>query len=598
MEPKEEIRRRVDIAELIGEYLNLKPAGGGSFKSVCPFHQDKDPSFHVSKEKQIWHCFGCDMGGDIFAFVMEIENIDFPEALRILGKKAGVEITRYTSSDSNERQRMIALHDLVTKFYQKVLADSTQAAAARAYLENRGIDKNLIEKFQLGFSPDAWDTLVNFLSKRGYNATEVERSGLAQRKKSGIGSIDKFRNRIMIPLSDHHSNVVGFTARIMKKTDEKQGPKYMNSPETLIYKKSELLYGLNLAKSAIKLAGSVIVVEGNLDVIASHKAGVENVVASSGTALTEMQVELLKRFTDTIIFSFDQDAAGFAAAQRGIRLAQSLDMKVKVVILPPEAGKDPDDAVQKDPKLWIKAVDNPIPIMEYYFNQSVRGKDLTEVEHKREVGKFLIPEIASISDQIEQEHWLQKLSNMINIDVEILRNMVKKVKGEVVVQKNRKPDPKSVRRSRSDQAVIMALGIFLQYPELQDHVIKQLEINQIYSTELQNLYKIFTNEYNKSNPSTKQKSFFAELREKISQNEESFGGIVNLLDEIALKGEQISAENTQDNVLAQLNDFIHVINQADLDKQKKQLEQQIRQAEEQGDNKVVQKLLEKFNSLN
>jgi DNA primase len=597
MDPKEEIRRRVDVAELISEYLTLKPAGGGSFKSVCPFHQDKDPSFHVSKEKQIWHCFGCDMGGDIFAFVMEIESVEFPEALRILGKKAGVEITRYTSSDSNEKQRMIALHDLVTKFYQKILIDSTQAADARAYLENRGIDKGLIEKFQLGFSPEGWDTLVQFLSKRGYNATEVERSGLAQRKKSGVGSIDKFRNRVMIPLSDHHNNVVGFTARIMKQTDDFQGPKYMNSPETLIYKKSELLYGLNLAKSAIKMAGAVIVVEGNLDVIASHKAGVENVVASSGTALTEQQIQLLKRFTDNIIFSFDQDAAGFAAAQRGIRLAQSLDMKVKVVILPPEAGKDPDDAVQKDPKLWIKAVDNPIPIMEYYFEQSSRNKDLSDVEHKREVGKFLIPEIASISDQIEQEHWLQKLSGMINIDIEILRGMVRKIKGEVYIKVVKKPEAKITKRSRTDQAVIMVLGLFLQYPEFQDKVMEKLDIEQIDSTELQDLYKILTNEYNKNNPSTKQKSFFAELREKISQNEES-GGIVNLLDEIALKGEEISVENTQDNVLAQLNDFIHVINQAGIDQEKKQLEQQIRQAEEQGDSKVVQKLLEKFNSLN
>jgi DNA primase len=383
----------------------------------------------------------------------------------------------------------------------------------------------------------------------------------------------------------------------MKQTDDFQGPKYMNSPETLIYKKSELLYGLNLAKSAIKMAGAVIVVEGNLDVIASHKAGVENVVASSGTALTEQQIQLLKRFTDNIIFSFDQDAAGFAAAQRGIRLAQSLDMKVKVVILPPEAGKDPDDAVQKDPKLWIKAVDNPIPIMEYYFEQSSRNKDLSDVEHKREVGKFLIPEIASISDQIEQEHWLQKLSGMINIDIEILRGMVRKIKGEVYIKVVKKPEAKITKRSRTDQAVIMVLGLFLQYPEFQDKVMEKLDIEQIDSTELQDLYKILTNEYNKNNPSTKQKSFFAELREKISQNEES-GGIVNLLDEIALKGEEISVENTQDNVLAQLNDFIHVINQAGIDQEKKQLEQQIRQAEEQGDSKVVQKLLEKFNSLN
>ncbi|MFH1142808.1 MAG: DNA primase, partial [Candidatus Uhrbacteria bacterium] len=426
MEPKEEIRRRIDVAELIGEYLNLKPAGNGSFKSPCPFHQDKDPSFYVSQDKQIWHCFGCDMGGDIFAFVMEIEGVDFPEALRILGKKAGVEITRFVSSDSNERQRMIAMHELAVRFYRKVLVDSTQAANARAYLENRGINKELADKFQLGYAPEAWDTLVNFMSKRGYATTEIEKAGLAQRKKSGIGSIDKFRNRIMIPLSDHHSNVVGFTGRIMKSDGEDHGPKYMNSPETLIYKKSELLYGLNLAKSAIKQSGSVIIVEGNLDVIASHKAGVENVVASSGTALTEQQISLLKRYTNTIIFSFDQDAAGFAAARRGIHLAQSLEMKVKVIVLSSEHGKDPDDVIQKDPQLWLDAVANPVPIMDFYFKRVVEGKDLNNVEDKQSTGKFLIEEIAMIADKIAQEHWLQKLSDLIKTEVNILRGMVAK----------------------------------------------------------------------------------------------------------------------------------------------------------------------------
>ena len=604
MEPKEEIRRRIDVAELISEYLTLKPAGSGSFKAICPFHQEKTPSLHVSKEKQIWHCFGCDVGGDIFSFVMQIENVDFPEALRILGKKAGVEITRYASPDSNERQRLIAIHELVTKFYRKVLLDSTQAANARSYLENRGIDKELADKFQLGFAPDAWSTLVDFLSKRGYQATEIERGGLAQRKKSGVGHIDKFRNRILIPLSDHHSNVVGFTGRIMAKSGEEQGPKYMNSPETLIYKKSELLYGLDLAKSAIKHAGFVIVVEGNLDVVASHKAGVQNVVASSGTALTEMQIDLLKRFTDTMVFSFDQDAAGFEAAKRGIRLSLNKDMNVKVVILPAEAGKDPDDAVQKDPQLWINAVANPIPIMEYYFGQAIKDRDLNNVEHKREIGKFLVPEIAAVADPIEQEHWLQKLSDLLRVEIEVLRGMVAKVRSTAPNpplnpplgrgESQTKTQPK--KRTREDQAVMAILGLFLQAPKLQKQVVDKLNSGQIGPEDLQTLYKELVSAYNSNATSTAQKSFFAELRTKITSTSE-LNHLEQLLDEIALRGEQVTNDLSQDQVQAQLNDFIHVIEQAGLDKRKRELELAIRQAEEQGDNKVVQKLLDEFNSI-
>ncbi len=603
MEPKEEIRQRIDVADLVGEYLNLKPAGAGSFKANCPFHQEKTPSFYVSKEKQIWHCFGCDEGGDIFSFVMQIENVDFPEALRILGKKAGVEITRFVSSDTNERQRLIAMHDLVAKFYRKVLLDSTQAVGARSYVDGRGIDKDLADKFMLGFAPDAWDTLVQFLSKRGYSPTEMERGGLVQRKKSGVGFIDKFRNRIMVPLSDHHSNVVGFTGRIMKKDGEDQGPKYMNSPETLIYKKSELLYGLDLAKAAIKQNGAVIVVEGNLDVVASHKAGVANVVASSGTALTEAQVDLLRRYTDTIVFSFDQDAAGFEAAKRGIRLAQSKDLDVKVVILPPEAGKDPDDAIQKDPKLWIDAVANPIPIMEYYFTQAIKNKDMNQVDDKRMVGKFLVPEIAAIADPIEQEHWLQKLSDLLRVEIDILRGMIVKIKGSARLSPLSKGGSKggsvqtqTRKRTRGDQAVVAVLGLFLQVPELREQIVDKLKIEQIGLDDLKRLYNELNLAYTSFDKTSVQKSFFAKLREKFTQDEE-LNNITRLLDEIALQGEQLAADNSHDKVQEQLNEFLQVIVKAGQDHRRKELESAIRQAEEQGDKELVTKLLEEFNQL-
>lgn len=595
MDAKDQIKQRLDVSEVIAEYLTLKPAGSAGFKAICPFHQEKTPSLHVSKEKQIWHCFGCDKGGDIFSFVMDIENVDFPEALRILGKKAGVEIPRFEKSESNEKQRMIALHELVTKFYQKVLFDSNQAAEARHYLNGRGMNKELIDKFAIGFSPDSWDSLTSFLSKRGFSTNEILAAGLVQRKKSGTGVIDRFRNRVMVPLRDHYGNVVGFTARIMPGADAKSGPKYMNSPETLIYKKSELLYGLDLAKSTIKQAGFVIVVEGNLDVIASHKAGVQNVVASSGTALTELQISLLKRFTDTIVFSFDQDAAGFAAAQRGIRLALSQDLKVKVVILPPEAGKDPDDAVQKDPNIWVEAVKHPIPIMDYYFQKAVQGKDMGNVDHKREIGAFLLPEIAAVSNTIEQEHWLQKLADALRIDINILRGSVKK---EAVVSKKSKDNQSPQKTEKKDaktQAVIEILGVFIQFPEHRNTITDALTDEMIDNLELKSLYKIICSLYNQPQDKAAQKSFYAELSHIIQEQESQ--PLERLVHECALKGENIASNTPQNQVQQQLNDYFAVIKSANLKQRKQELGLAIRQAEEAGDTETVQKLLNEYNTL-
>ncbi len=351
MDQKEEIKTRVDIAELIGEYLTLKPAGGGSFKALCPFHAEKTPSFHVSKEKQIWHCFGCGEGGDCFSFVMKMDGLDFPEALRVLGKRVGVEVARFDTTASNERQRLVELNEFAAACYHKALLDSPNAAEARAYVERRGITPELLEKFRLGFAPDAWDGLSKFLERKGFRLAEAERAGLVQRRRSGQGFLDRFRCRLMVPLRDHHGSVVAFTGRLLPSPltpplaggeTREVGPKYLNSPETAVYHKGELLFGLDLAKSEIKEQKAVVIFEGNLDVIASHKAGIENVVASSGTALTQHQLDLLKRFTDTLVFSFDEDAAGFHAARRGIALARERGFQIKVALLPPEAGKDPD----------------------------------------------------------------------------------------------------------------------------------------------------------------------------------------------------------------------------------------------------------------
>jgi len=271
----EEIKSKVDVVELVSEYVQLK-ANGANFRGLCPFHNEKTPSFFVSPERQIWHCFGCSKGGDIFGFIQEIEGVDFPEALRILAEKAGVQIKSYDSHNISQRTKLLDISSLSAKFYHKILLDSPLAESTRKYLQKRGIKKETIAEFQLGFSPDKWDTLLKFLLKRGHKEQEIESAGLIIRKQQGSGYYDRFRNRLMFPIHNTHGQVVGFTARILptkdKKGDEEKIAKYINTPETEIYNKSQILYGLDKAKLEAKLQNYFILVEGNMDVLSCYQA--------------------------------------------------------------------------------------------------------------------------------------------------------------------------------------------------------------------------------------------------------------------------------------------------------------------------------------
>lgn len=605
MDPKEEIKQRLDIVEVIQEYLPLKPAGTNAFKAVCPFHQEKTPSFHVSRAKQIWRCFGCGAGGDIFSFVMQIEGVEFPEALRLLGKKAGVEVARYTQADTNEKQQLQRLQQFAAAYYHKVLMDASYAAATRAYCEKRGISAELLQQFQIGYAPEEWDAFAKIARQKGFSEKDLLAGGLALARKSGGGVIDRFRGRLMIPLRDVHGNVIGFTGRILQSPAPTDSPKYMNSPETLLYKKGEILYGLDLAKQAVRQEDAVIIVEGNLDVVASHKGGVKNVVASSGTALTEMQVRLLKRFTNNLRFCFDADAAGFAAAQRGIHLAQSLGADVSVVLIPRDAGKDPDEVVQKDPALWQKIAREPVPIMEYYFEHAVAGKDLMQVEDKRAIGAILLPEIARMQDPIEQEHWLQKLSNTLRVDLDALRGTVKKP--TTTSAERRKPEsspgtsktqqlsnsavsPKPLRR---DLAARLVLGLFIESADLRPRVADRLQPSHFSEGDLRDLYIKACLVYSEpQQPATH--SLFEPLRAHLSSQN---AGLLSLLSELALMGEQALSATTLNEAREQLEIAIRYLAEAATTDRRRQLLFDIRLAEQAGDAARLETLMQEYRAL-
>ncbi len=613
----------MDIAELISEYISLKPSGPASFKALCPFHGEKTPSFHVSTDKQIWHCFGCSEGGDCYSFLMKMEGMDFLEALRHLGKKVGVEVKRFDTSVDNERQRLLDLHDLAAKYYRKVLTDSASAEVVRSYVVSRGISAALAEQFGLGYAPDAWDQLTAFLVKRGFPTGEQERAGLVSRRKSGDGVYDRFRNRLMIPLCDQHGNVVGFTARILPATtpsnsairSEDEGPKYLNSPETAIYHKGRMLYGLHLAKQSIKREGKAIIVEGNLDVIASHKAGVEHVVGSSGTALTEDQLSLLKRFTNTILFCFDADAAGFKAAQRGIALARSGGFDVRAVVLPSDAGKDPDDAVQKNPDVWKAAVTKSVPIMQFLIERAVAGRDLANVDDKRAVGALLLPELAQISDVVEREHWIQSVADLLRMDTGALRlslsfeprssarpSPVSTRTPTPTIQNlspvTRNPKPLSATHfSRMEQAADQILGLFLQNHTQRATIVARLTPDLLSTESHRRLYNAMLTEYHASqstNPAPA--NYFGALRNRLG-TDVSMLELLPLLDRIGISADTFSDSDNPDAAATLVNNVLGVLSQADLDARRRALEADIRRAEAAGDHAEVDRLIRAYHEL-
>ncbi len=595
MDPKDEIKVKLDIVALVGEYLELKPAGMHGFRALCPFHGEKSPSFHVSSDRQIFHCFGCGEGGDIFTFVQKMEGLDFHEALVLLGKKAGVEIKRFATAEGNLKQRLMTIHEMATSFYKKVLTDASIAQVPRDYLTNRGINTELIERFELGFAPDDWSKLSDALLKRGFSESELVQAGLSLKKKSGSGVIDRFRNRIMVPLRDQHGNTVGFTGRVLPGSDDKSA-KYMNSPETPIYHKGRLVYGLDLAKRAIKEQKGVIVVEGNLDVVASHKAHVENVVGSSGTAFTQDQLELLKRYTDTVIFCFDRDAAGLIAAKKGVSLARGLGFDVRALILPKDV-KDPDDLVQKNPEAWKKIASESVPFMQFLLDQTLVNRDVTNVDDKRFISQQILPAIVEITDVVEREHWLQKIASLLAVDPTILRQAINSApaKGNKKESVPVKPTVKPVKLSKVEQVALALIGLSINLESHRAQILRDLSEIEMPSRDTDVLYTFVASAYNHP-VNIVQKSFFDQLR-SVLDGDKTRESLRDFLDQSVIFAEQ-TTENMSDTEISQeLVALFAIIRAGSRLDQRKMLAQRLRLAESSGDHVSVSQLMEQLKDL-
>ena len=486
MDQIDQVRQKTDLVEIISEQVSLKKVGR-NFKGLCPFHEEKTPSFIVSPERQIFKCFGCGIGGDVFKFLMEREKMEFGEVLRMLADRAGVELKQFRSTrEQKVKEKLLEINHLGSEFYHYLLMNHEVGKNALQYLLKRGIRRSSIKLFKLGYSADEWEALQNFLiRKKGYRADELEMAGLIiGRSGARRGYYDRFRGRVMFPLFDHRKRVVGFAGRVLA-GDEKKA-KYINSPETILYHKSNVLYGLETAKEWIKKKNQAVVVEGELDAISSYQAGVKNVVGIKGTALTEGQVDLLKRFCENIALALDKDTAGDMAARRGIELAEKIGLNVRVIEV--KYGKDPDECAQKSAKLWKESVKKAIPVYDFYIKSARKRFGIDTPEGKRKISDEVSVILAKITNEVIKAHYVKKLAKILKVSEEAVGKEMERKKKQVGVLvgriRGRKEKEEKNRRERLDEYVLALLlqmesGVYRNLRKIDENIMLEGAVKKV-----------------------------------------------------------------------------------------------------------------------
>lgn len=440
MDAVQEVKARLSIEDVISEYVQLKRAGR-NFKGLSPFSNEKTPSFIVSPEKQIWHDFSSGKGGDVFSFIMEVEGVDFKGALDLLARKAGINLDEYQTSRGKsgvDKNRLHQAVELAVKFYQVQLKANQEALDY--VTKARKFNRQTIMDFGIGYSPNTGNALVEFLLKKGFSEYELKTAGLSALRR-GVQA-DMFRGRIMVTLHDGFGKPVGFTARLLESNDN--APKYINTPSTPLYDKSHHVYGLHLAKKDIRDSGFAVIVEGNLDVIASHQAGQKNVVATAGTAMTEYQLKSLSRLAPSVRLAFDQDQAGLAATERAIPIASKVGLNLEIITIP--SGKDPDELIQKDPKLWADAINNAQPAFDWLLARYKDKLDLNTAAGKRTFSDVLLAVVRQLGDQVEKDHYLQQISEVGGIGIDALQEKLSE-------NKTQSPKLKYIKSSQTSKEI-------------------------------------------------------------------------------------------------------------------------------------------------
>jgi DNA primase len=486
-----EVRDRTDIVGLVSNYVQLKKAGR-NFKALCPFHQEKTPSFVVFPDSGNFKCFGCGKGGDVFTFYKEIERVEFREALEELAKRAGVELKSAPPPSPERdahRQRLIELNELAATFYASQLRSSSGAEAGRKLVADRQLSPAIVESFQIGVAPESWDALATYFAARGFDADRAVEAGLLMKRDNG-GYYDRFRGRLMFPIRDREGRVLGFGGRAFG--DEQ--PKYLNTPQTELFDKSHLLYGLDLAREEIHRRDKVVVVEGYMDVLAAHQFGHRNVVASMGTAITEPQLALLKRSTRNVVLALDADTAGQAAMVRALETLPSgdteaapvagrdlvffekrLSLNIHVLALP--VGKDPDEMIRADPEGWPAVVDAGKPFMAFYIDRVSEGVDLTDPREKDAAVHRAASLLSLLPDGVEFRHYVEQLANRLRMaDRQPIIEALRQARKQNSIVATPLPSPPVPRQSKVEDHLV---ALILTYPSVLGEFAAELDPNEL-----------------------------------------------------------------------------------------------------------------------
>ena len=478
----EQIKERINIADVVGEYVQLKQAGQ-SMKGLCPFHMEKTPSFIVTPRRGSWHCFGCGEGGDVFSFVEKVEGIDFPAALKLLAQRAGVQLPERRPQAEGRRQRLFDVLTIASQFYHEILMNQKAGARAKEYLLERGVTEKTMQEFAIGYAPHSWDTLSKWLAQKGYTVEEMIAVGIVGKRDTGK-TFDRFRGRIMFPVKDLQSRVVAFGGRIVPWHETGNEGKYVNSPETALYEKRRTVYNLSRAKKVLRGSQACVVVEGYMDVVMLVQSGIENVVATSGTALTAEHVDLLKRFTDTLHFAFDGDSAGFKATINATQGALANGMSVHTIVLPDK--KDPADIAKENPAGVAEVLSQTKPLIEVLVGRLKAGT----MAEKDQALTALVPLLRLVKNPVVQGAMVERTAQLLRVPESQIISMIAQVEVSPVLTLQRSevvsPEKPPAKAAPAEEQL---LGLFLAYPQFQAEMLPKMREEFFLDDTLREVYK-------------------------------------------------------------------------------------------------------------
>ena len=582
--PIEQIKDKLDIVEFIRSYIPVHPAGK-NFKALCPFHKEKTPSFMISPDRQTWHCFGaCSEGGDIFKFLMKHDNLEFYEALKVLSEKAGIELKKISPTDQKQFGILYDINKSAKSFFRKELKQSKEAIK---YLVDRGLKKETINEFEIGFAPNKYEALYLYLINLKYSASDIERSGFIFKNDRG-NYTDRFRGRIMFPINNNFGKTVGFSGRILTEAQinadatqiNADSPresafapaKYINSPETPIFNKSKIIYGFDKSKNHIREQNNALLVEGQMDFLMCYQDGVKNVIAISGTALTPEQLKTLQRLTDQLIINFDNDEAGLKAAERSIDLAGAVDLNVKILIL--KDYKDPAEAVIKQQGLMIKLIKEAKPAMEFYFDRYIPNyQNLTSIDEKKRGVRVVLEKIKKLASSIEKHHWLKELSLKTEIEEKTLAEEMTQMRTNTDYSRTNTEDNQYKSAISPHESVLSRIDLIAQ------RLITLAAEKKKFQQEIKKYFEYLPKDY---------QIVYETIINKTPITEERLSKLINLI------STRLGLESQNEEIDKEFKELLTQLKSESIKEKKKIVAKLIKEAEASGDEKKLKQVLKEF----